>query len=56
MAELAVPAGLVAVALYVLSPEQLQGHALGLEFLVDLEVVGFSKSRWGCLGREQLGL
>jgi hypothetical protein len=44
MAELAVSVGFVAVALDVLGPKQLEGHALGLEFLVNLEVVGLGKA------------
>ncbi len=56
MAELTVLTSLVAVALHVLGPEQLQGYALGLQLLMDLEVVGFGKARRRRLGREQLGL
>jgi hypothetical protein len=44
VAELAVPASLVAVALHVLGPQQLQGDALGLQLLMDLEVVGLGKA------------
>lgn len=44
VAVLAVAIRLVAVAFYVLGPEQLQGDALGLELLMNLEVIGLGKA------------
>jgi len=44
VAVLAVAVGLVAVAFHVLGPEQLQGDALGLELLMNLEVIGLGKA------------
>lgn len=56
LAELAVAVGLVAVDLDVLRPQQLQGHALALERLVNLEVVRRREAQRRRLGREQLRL
>jgi len=53
LAELAVAVRLVTVGLDVLRPQQLQGHALVLERLVDLEVVRCREAHRRRLGREQ---